>query len=142
MDPRVKTSLADLQKQFDASYLVYQDLLALQPVVIKADAARAQLKAMRAKASGAQAAKLDEVSKKLDAVAGGEGRRRRGPHTDSLTGVRDSLLQMLTMLQEVDLAPTTQAAQALPRLHQSAASLIEQWNQFEAADLAPLKLQP
>jgi photosystem II stability/assembly factor-like uncharacterized protein len=142
MDPRVKTALADLQKQFDASYLVYQDLLALQPVVIKADAARAQLKAMRAKASGAQAAKLDEVSKKLDAVAGGEGRRRRGPHTDSLTGVRDSLLQMLTMLQEVDLAPTTQAAQALPRLHQSAASLIEQWNQFEAADLAPLKLQP
>ncbi len=142
MDPRVKTSLADLQKQFDASYGVYQDLLALQPIVEKASAVRAQLKSMREKASGAQAAKLSDVSKKLDAVAGGEGRRRRGPHTDSLAGVRDSLLQMLGMLQEVDLAPTTQAAEALPKLHESAAALIEQWNQFEAEELAPLKLQP
>ena len=141
MDPRVKTSETDLQKQFDASYAVYQDLLALQPVVIKAAAARAQLKGMRGKASGAQAAKLDDVSKKLDAVAGGEGRRRRGPHTDSLTGVRDSLLQMLGMLQEVDLAPTTQAVQALPKLHESTASLLEQWKQFDSEELAPLKIQ-
>ncbi len=35
MDPRVKTSLADFQKQFDASFQVYQDVLALQPVVLK-----------------------------------------------------------------------------------------------------------
>jgi photosystem II stability/assembly factor-like uncharacterized protein len=142
VDPRVKTSPEDLRKQFDASYAVYQDLLALQPVVIKANAARAQLKEMRGKASGAQGAKLDEVSKKLDAVAGGEGRRRRGPHTDSLTGVRDSLLQMLATLQEVDLAPTSQATEALPKLHQSTTSLLEQWNQFEAEELAPLKIQP
>jgi hypothetical protein len=46
------------------------------------------------------------------------------------------------MLQEVDLAPTTQAAQALPKLHQSTTALIQQWNQFEAAELAPLKIQP
>jgi len=142
MDPRVKTSVADLQRQFDLSSQVYADVLALQPVVDRAAAARAQLKALREKASGAEAAKLDQVSKKLDAVAGGEGRRRRGPHTDSLTGVRDSLLQMLGMLQEVDLAPTTQATQALPKLHQSTMALIQQWNQFEAAELAPLKIQP
>jgi hypothetical protein len=142
MDPRVKTSMADLQKQFDLSSQLYADVLALQPVVDKAAAARAQLKAMREKASGEEAAKLEQVSKKLDAVAGGEGRRRRGPHTDSLTGVRDSLLQVLGMLQEVDLAPTTQAAQTLPKLHQSTAALIQQWNEFEAAELAPLKIQP
>jgi photosystem II stability/assembly factor-like uncharacterized protein len=142
MDPRVKTSLADLQKQFNLSSQVYADVLALQPVVDGAAAARAQLKATREKASGAQAAKLDEVSKKLDAVAGGEGRRRRGLHTDSLTGVRDSLLQVLGMLQEVDLAPTTQVAQSLPKLHQSTTALLQQWNQFEAAELAPLKIQP
>ena len=110
--------------------------------MLKANAAREQLKEMRGNASGALAAKLDEVSKKLDEVAGGEGRRRRGPHTDSLSGVRDSLLQMLTMLQEVDLAPTTQAAQALPKLHEATASLLEQWKQFEGEELAPLKLQP
>jgi len=142
MDPRVKTSVADLQTQFEASSQVYADLLALQPVVDKAAAARAQLKAVREKASGAEAAKLDQVGKKLESVAGGERRRRRGPHTESLVGTRDSLLQLLTMLQEVDLAPTTQAAQAVPKLHQATAALIQQWNQFEAAELAPLKIQP
>ena len=51
MDPRVKTPVADLQKQFDLSQQVYQDLLALQPVIEKVTAARAQLKSMREKAS-------------------------------------------------------------------------------------------
>ena len=138
MDPRVKTSLEDLQKQFDASWTVYQDLLALQPVVQQADAARAQLKAKREKASGAEATKLDELSKKLDAVAGGERRRRRGPHTESLTGTRDSLLQVLTMLQEVDAAPTTQAAAAVPKLHETTTTVIENWKEFATEELKPV----
>jgi photosystem II stability/assembly factor-like uncharacterized protein len=131
MDPRVKTSLADLQKQFDASNQVYQDLLALQPVIEQADAARARLKTAREKATGADAAKLDQLSKELEAVAGGERRRRRGPHTDSLTGTRDSLLQVFTMLQEVDLAPTTQAAEQVPKLHAATGTAIEAWKEFE-----------
>ena len=117
------------------------DLLALQPAIERAAAARAQLKAMRDKATGAGAAKLDDLSKKLDAVAGGERRRRRGPHTESLTGTRDSLMQLFTMLQEVDLAPTTQAAQAVPKLHQSTAAVIQQWKEFEAGELGAVKMQ-
>ena len=135
MDPRVKTSLADLQKQFEMSNQVYEDLLALQPVIERADAARARLKTMREKATGAEAAKLDALSKTLEAVAGGERRRRRGPHTDSLTGTRDSLLQLFTMLQEVDVAPTTQAAEQVPKLHASTAAVIEQWKEFEEKEL-------
>ena len=135
MDPRVKTSLADLQKQFEMSNQVYEDLLALQPVIERADTARARLKTMREKATGAEAAKLDALSKTLEAVAGGERRRRRGPHTDSLTGTRDSLLQLFTMLQEVDVAPTTQAAEQVPKLHASTAAVIEQWKEFEETEL-------
>ncbi len=77
MDPRVKTSLPDLQKQFDLSQQVYQSVLSLQPVVEQAAAARTQLNAMRARSSGAEAAKLEEVSKQLATLEGG-GRRRRG----------------------------------------------------------------
>jgi hypothetical protein len=142
MDPRVKTSTADLQKQVEMSSQVYEDLLALQPVVDKAKAARAQLKAMREKASGADAAKLDDVTKELDALEGGEARRRRGPQPENLNGVRASLLQLFTMLQEADLAPTAAAAESVPKLHQSTASLIQQWHQFESGQLAPLKIAP
>ena len=139
MDPRVRTPLAGLQEQFDLSNEVYADLLTLQPIVGKADAAREHLKSLREKASGEQAAKLDEVSKQLDELAGGERRRWRGQHAQTLGGTRDSLLQMLNMLQEVDAAPTTQAAQDVPKLHQTTASLIERWKQFESKELAPLK---
>jgi hypothetical protein len=142
MDPRVKTSQADLQKQFDLSSQLYADLLALQPVVEKSAAARAQIKAAREKASGAEAAKLDEASKQLETMAGGGGRRRRGQQTESLEGVQSSMMELFTMLQEVDLAPTAQAAESVPKLRQSAAQLIEQWKQFEGEELSPLKLQP
>jgi photosystem II stability/assembly factor-like uncharacterized protein len=143
MDPRVKTPVADLQKQFDLSQQVYQDLLALQPVIEKVTAARAQLKSMREKASSADAAKIDEASKELESLEGGEGRRRWGNRPpENLTGVRTSLLEMLTTLQEVDAAPTTQATAAVPKLHESTTSLLQQWQELETKQLAPLKVQP
>ncbi len=143
MDPRVKTSMADLQQQFELSNQVYQDLLAVQGAMDKAVAAGEQLKSMREKASGADAAKLDELSGKLQALEGGEGRRRRrGRHTETLSGVRGSLLDLLNTLQGADVAPTTQAALAMPKLHQSAAVVLQQWQQFESGELAPPKIQP
>ena len=142
MDPRVKTSLTGLQKQFDLSQQVYQDLLALQPVIEEVSAAGAQLKTMRQKAGGEEAAKIDEASKELESLEGGASRRRRGPQPESLTGVRNSLLEMLTLLQEVDAAPTAQATAAVPKLHESVASLLSQWREIEARHLAPLRVQP
>jgi photosystem II stability/assembly factor-like uncharacterized protein len=141
MDPRVKTSVADLQKQFNLSQQVYQDLQQLQPIIENVAAARAQLKTMRDKASGADAARIDEASKTLESLEGGEGRRRRGPQPQNLTGVRTSLLAMLTMLQEVDAAPTTQATAAVPKLHESVASLMTQWQEIQTK-LATLNVQP
>ena len=142
MDPRVNASMADLQKQFDLSQQVYQDLLALQPVIERVTAVRAQLKTRREKASGEEAAKIDEASKELDALEGGASRRRRGPQPENLMGVRTSLLEMLTLLQEVDAAPTTQATAAVPKLHESVASLVAQWQEVQEKFLGPLNLTP
>jgi hypothetical protein len=49
---------------------------------------------------------------------------------------------MLSVLQDVDAAPTTQAAQAVPKLNQSTTSLVEQWQEIASKQLAPLKAQP
>jgi photosystem II stability/assembly factor-like uncharacterized protein len=141
MDPRVKTPVVDLQKQFDLSQQVYQDLLALQPVIEKITAVRARLKTMRDKASGADATKIDEASKELETLEGGEGRRRRGQQPENLTGVRASLLSMLNVLQEVDAAPTMQATAAVPKLHELVASLMAKWQEMQTK-LAPLNVQP
>ncbi len=147
MDPRVKTALAGLQQQFDLSTQLYEDLLTLQSVVTKVPAIRAQVKSLRANATGTEAAKLDEVSKQLDSLVGTEeeeeeGPPRRGPHHGTLAAQRASLLQVLNMLQEVDVAPTTQVVQIVPKLNQSTEALMGQWRQFETNQLAPLKIQP
>jgi photosystem II stability/assembly factor-like uncharacterized protein len=142
MDPRVKTSTADLQKQFELSKQLYDDLLVLQPVVDKAASALTRLKSMREKASGPKANQIDAAIQELQSLQGTGGRRRRGPQTDSLSGVRGSLMELLWALQEVDAAPTMQAMQAVPKVHQSATSLVERWQQSVSQQLAPLKVQP
>ena len=142
MDPRVKTSIADLQKQFDLSRQIYDDLLALQPVVEKATSSLTKLKSMREKASGAEAARIDTAIQELESLEGREGRRRRGVQTDTLSGVHASLMEILSLLQDVDAAPTTQAARAVPKVHQSTTSLVERWQEIAAKQLAPLQVQP
>jgi hypothetical protein len=142
MDPRVKTSAADLQKQFELSKQVYDDLLVLQPVVDSAASALTKLKSIREKASGPEAAQIDAAIQELQSLEGAGGRRRRRPQTESLSGVRGSLMELLSMLQEVDAAPTMQATQAVSNVHQSATSLVERWQQFASKQLAPLKVQP
>ncbi|MGA9646343.1 MAG: glycoside hydrolase, partial [Candidatus Korobacteraceae bacterium] len=142
MDPRVKTSTADLQKQFELSMQVYDDLLVLQPVVDRAAATLTKLKSMREKASGPEAAKIDAAIQELQSLQGAGGRRRRGAQTEGLSGVRGSLMELLWVLQEVDAAPTMQATQAVSKVHQSATSLVQRWQEFASKQLAPLKVQP
>jgi hypothetical protein len=142
MDPRVKTSAADLQKQFELSKEIYDDSVVLQPVVERAASVLTKLKSMREKANGPEAVKTDAAIQELQSLEGAGGRRRRGPQTESLSGVRGSLMELLSMLQEVDAAPTMQATQAVSKVHQSATSLVERWQQFASQQLAPLKVQP
>jgi hypothetical protein len=141
MDPRVKTPVAELQQQFDLSQQVYQDLLTLQPINDQVEKLRAQIKAQRAK-SPAEAAKLDAFSQKLDAFAGAEGRRRRGTQqAPTLSSVRGSLFEMFSVLQDADVAPTPQAAQAVPVLTQSTQTLVKQWEELQKTELPQLKSQ-
>ena len=143
MDPRVKTSVADLQQQFNLSQQVYQDLLILQPINDQVEKLRAQVKAQRAKSpSDADTAKLDAFTQKLDAFAGASGRRRRGnQQAATLSSVRGSLFEMFSVLQDADVAPTPQATQVIPVLHNSTQGLVKQWEEIEKTDLPQLKSQ-
>jgi hypothetical protein len=141
MDPRVKTSTAGLKEQFKLSQQVYQNILALQPINDQVEQLRAQIKAQREK-SPADSAKLDAFSQKLDAFAGAGGRRRRGTQqAPTLSSVRGSLFEMFSVLQDADVAPTPQAAQAVPVLTQSTQDLQKQWAEIQKADVPKLMSQ-
>jgi photosystem II stability/assembly factor-like uncharacterized protein len=140
MDPRAKVPIAGLQKQFDVSKQVYDQLLLLQPALNDATALRDQLKARREKAQGTpEAAKIDALSQKLNALLGSEGRFRRGPQTETLNSVHGSLFMLLMTLQEVDSPPTPAQTNAVPALAKSATSLLEGWKEIQANDVPQLK---
>jgi photosystem II stability/assembly factor-like uncharacterized protein len=143
IDPRVKTSVADLQQQFNLSQQVYQDILALQPINDQVEQLRAQIKAQRAKSpSDADKAKLDAFTQKLDVFAGAGGRRRRGnQQAATLSSVRGSLFETFSVLQDVDAAPTPQITQAIPVLHNSTQEIVKRWAEFQKTDLPQLKSQ-
>ncbi len=86
MDPRVKTSIADLQQQFELSQQVYQDILALQPINDQVEQLRAQIKAQREKspADSRQARRLLAKARCLrrsqwSPPSGQRNKRRRSP---------------------------------------------------------------
>jgi hypothetical protein len=142
MDPRVKTSTADLQKQFDLSHQVYEQLMQVQPALDEATKLREQLKAQAEASKGSpQAAKVDALSQKVNALLGTGGRFRRGGPTETLNGVQASLFMLLYTLQEVDAAPTPVQVNAAPALQKSAANVVQQWKQIKANDVPQVKSQ-
>jgi photosystem II stability/assembly factor-like uncharacterized protein len=137
MDPWVKASTANLQKQFDVSMQLYQQLQQVQPALDQATKLREQLKAERAKAAGTPtAAKIDATSQKLNALLGSEGRFRRGAQSETLNSVQGQLFFLLLTLQEVDAAPTLAQMNAVHGLEKSATALIQRWKELEANEIS------
>jgi hypothetical protein len=87
-------------------------------------------------------AALEAFDKKLQALEG-VAARRPGPVNEapSLGGMRARLLMLLGILQEADVAPTTQAANAVPELEEAVRPLMQQWEAIKAQDLAALNEQ-
>jgi hypothetical protein len=144
MDPRVKTPLADLQQQYQLSRRVYDDAFKLSLALNKATELRAQLKDRKQHAGqGPSASAIDEFSKKLDTVAGeGGGRRGRGgPQTDSLASVRGSLLTLMGILQDADVAPTTQTVTSINEVEKKVPVVLQNWENFQNQEITAFNQQ-
>lgn len=104
MDPRVKTSAEGLRQQFDLSMQVYNRIVAINNAVSALHAAHL---------SG----DLAQRAKELEGETGGESgvpiAPGAGKQPETLSRVRGSLSQLLSLLQQSDAAPTTQAVAAV-----------------------------
>ncbi|HKD45253.1 MAG TPA: glycoside hydrolase [Candidatus Angelobacter sp.] len=143
MDPRVKTPQAVLARQFALSHDLYTQLLTLAPAVEQANQAHKQLQAVRQKLSeGTLAAAVDQLDQKLQALIGGAG-RRPGPGNEPATlgGMRTRYLALFNVLEEADVAPTTQATAALKELEQQLAPIMARWAAIKSEDLPALNAQ-
>jgi hypothetical protein len=145
MDPRVKTTDAELQQQFDISKSMYDDLLHATSALHEITVLREQLKARSTEAPVAQS--KDSIESKLDAIAGAErtgrgaggGGGRGGPAgPPNLTTVRAQLARMEHEIQKADEAPTAAQVEAVQITAKPLQDLMQQWEQLKQTNLKAL----
>jgi photosystem II stability/assembly factor-like uncharacterized protein len=143
MDPRVKSPVADLEKQFQLSQKLYNDLLAVVPATGQLAAVRKQLADLQKRAQGDVATAVNALDQKLQALGGGQQGRRPGPGNEppTLGGLRTRLAALLGVLQDADVAPTTQATGAVSELDQQVPPLMQRWDAIKAQDIPALNTQ-
>lgn len=139
MDPRVKTSTAELSRQFELSKQLYDEWLQLEPINERLDSLGTELTSLRARAGeGTVAAQIDALNKKLEELAGSANRRPGAPLN---LAVLAKLQTLFGVLQEVDAAPTAQVAAAVSDVQSESGSLLERWRAIELQDIPALNNQ-
>ena len=142
MDPRVKTTVADLVKQFSISKACYDQEQAATVAIHEITVVRDQLRA-----KGGDAATT--LTPKLNAIAGGGaaggrgggggGGRGGGPAgPPSLTTIRAALSRLQHGMQNADEAPTTAQMESYQEAAKPLAGLLQQWNDMKKNELTAL----
>jgi photosystem II stability/assembly factor-like uncharacterized protein len=136
MDPRVKTSEADLARQFDLSWQLYQDVLQATAALGQINSLREQVKKLQEQTQEKNR-DLTAFEDQLDDLAGGETRRRRHPREsdETLEAVRGALRGLHDLVQGADVAPTTQAVAASAKGHQALLPILARWEELETKEL-------
>jgi photosystem II stability/assembly factor-like uncharacterized protein len=139
MDPRVKTSAAELQEQFDVSWKLYQLRLKLALIGKKFDDIAEQLTKLRAKA-----AERPEVTQKLEAFAQTLvkfGPPHPRPGAPPSLFVLESTSRLFNDIQGADAAPTAAIKAAVADLDTKIGPTMDGWHKLLESDLPALNQQ-
>lgn len=145
MDPRVRTSLADLAEQFKLSKQLYDEWLALSSISESVRFIRSQISELQKRTPAADLkAHIDALSGKLQTLAGagagpgggpGAGAGAAGVTVATATG---RVRTLFTLIEGVDVAPTPQAAAAVPDVVKDSRSLQDTWQAIKSQDIPAL----
>ncbi len=122
MDPRVKTSPQDLEKQFALEMKLFVAMQQSQQAI-------GEIKKFYAKGSPTQAElnvneALAQIEPSSDAAAPAGRRRPRGP---TLSGLNGTMAQLLVTVDSADTAPTNQETEAADKVLSQVQALLKQW---------------
>jgi photosystem II stability/assembly factor-like uncharacterized protein len=139
MDPRVKTSPADLQEQFDLSWQLYQLRLQLAPIGKEFDDIAERLTKLKARA-----AERPDVTEKLEAFGqtlAKFGPPRPRPGAPPSLFVLQSAVQLFNEIQGADAAPTAAVKAAAADVQTKVGPTMEAWRKLLDVDLPALNQQ-
>jgi hypothetical protein len=147
MDPRVQTSAADLAQQFDTSMKMYNEWVALNAISEEARKIRSQLAELRPKITDATLkSHVEAFAEKLQNVAGaggggfggGGGAAAGGGARVTAASVMVRARTLFGLIEEADVAPTTQIMSAMPDVLKDAQDINQSWQGIKSTDLGAL----
>jgi photosystem II stability/assembly factor-like uncharacterized protein len=143
MDPRVKTSEADLRKQFEMEIGIVEGMNEAYETLQQVRSLRPQVTDRAAKAKGAIADSLKALDKQAGELEGSSqaaffGVPPSGRQPENLSTLNQHFGQLLNVVDSADAAPTTQAAAVYEELEGSLGKMLAQWKKVSESDLPAL----
>ncbi len=143
MDPRIKTSNADLLEQFTLSKQLYDEWLKLDMVSLNLRRMREQVAELQTRApAGDLKAHLTALAEKLQLFSGTPG-GPGGGGAPAVLGARITpasaiarVRTLFNLIQNVDLAPTSQVVAAVPDVLKDSRTVQENWQTLKSQDVS------
>ncbi len=127
MDPRVKTSIADLQKQHDLSLQCYKMRIDCEAILKEIHVFRSKLQSQLTNAEKSAADKLGALDKEAAQLENAT----RGSQSPSFGRLNNSLAGLFGLLQQSDMPPTKQAVTTAAELKKQFEQLMSKWNEIK-----------
>jgi hypothetical protein len=147
MDPRIKTPLADLGKQFEMQSGAVEGMNESFESLVQVKSVRAQLKERAEKAGkGAiadQIAALDKQAAEMEGAAQSSffGLPPGAKQPENLSSINQHFSSILGVADSADAAPTTQATAVYKELEDALEKLIAQWTKIRQHDIPELNAE-
>jgi hypothetical protein len=137
MDPRVKTSAAELLSQSNLSNDCYNARKEIMGLTAGISDLRAQIKLLQGKAQGDVSSSLKQADDLLGKLQGIPGNNL----APGLPGTERAFASLFNTLQESDMPPTTQVVIAVKEAKASYAQLKQQWSAIKSKTIPDLNKQ-
>ena len=149
MDPRVKTPPEGLSQQHEIAMQSYQGMKMAREAIEQIRKLRAQLRTLHDRAGqGPVSDAITALERKAAALEGAGGGFRGGggggqnaSTEPSLSRVSGELLGLMNLVEEADMAPTSQARAASGQAQQSLAGVLQRWRELKEKDVVTLNDQ-
>jgi len=143
MDPRVKTPVADLSKQFAMQQVAAAGMNRSFEALEQLNSTRAQIAELLSKASPDLQSKLEQLSKATAALAGSAvsgffGTPLAGKQPENFSTLNQRFGQLLTIADNADVAPTATVEAVTQELRTALQQDDERWRELKANNLAKL----
>ena len=137
MDPRVKTSVVELQKQHDISLKAYSLRKQLMSIIDTIQQWRSQIRSAQQNANADMMNRLKEMDTQLTAFIN----RDPSNKEENFEKINGELSSIFNILQDVDEPPTNQLILASVEAFNSIAPLMKRWNNFKTTEISTLNQQ-